>query len=167
MKKKDKTPHSNIASEVLPNKACNYEDYLDMFSFKRKPVPLAFLLEIAQKVIKWAQEEESLKMDQFLIKYGIEQSDMDRWRDRCPELKDAWKFAKMIIGTRRELGALTGKLDRSIVAFTMPVYCREWKEQAEWRAKLKQTETESTGPQFVVLEKYPDTVEVPSKKVKE
>lgn len=141
------------------------DEYMDMFSFRKCPVSEAFLDHLATELVDWAKnDDKAIKVTQFLGLKGIHSKTFDRWRDRHPKMQDAYEYALMVIGDRRESGAIYKKFDASIVSFTMPHYDKDWVKQHEWRAKLKETEQQSNETRIVVLEKYPDSPMVPKKK---
>lgn len=57
-----------------------------------------------------------------------------------PELKEAYEYARLCVGIRREELALKNKLNTKIVSDTMPLYDDERKVWEETKLKLAKTE---------------------------
>jgi len=135
------------------------EDYLDCFSFKMKPITQAFVHRISQELVAWAENDDigALKVSSFYLKKGISYETWSQWRKKYKEIDHAHKYSTMVIGNRREEGAIRKKFDAGTVNYTMPMYDPEWKELIEWRAKLKEEEKDSGGTKIVILDKIPET----------
>jgi hypothetical protein len=99
---------------------------------------------MARELVDWARDnEDALKLSQYYVLKGIRQQDFHELRTQFPNLDDACKAALMLIGNRREVMALRGKLDASMVRFMMPHYDEVWKKTEEWRAELKNKQEQS------------------------
>jgi len=124
----------NIENKKSTNK--EYETYRNLFTLRQKPVSLAFIEKLALELIMWARDnEDALKITQFYRLKGINSNDMKRWEERSDKLRAAHEFALMVIGDRREIGALKNKLNAGIVMKTMSLYDQNW-----WDLELKRTE---------------------------
>jgi hypothetical protein len=144
--KKQTFKHSNAKNSgqtMVVEKICDQKDiivdeYFDLGCFKQRPVSERYIDRLAEELVKWARDdEEALKLSQFLIKNGIGDSDFYRFLDRNAKLKQAHAFALEAIGNRREIGALKRKLDSNMVFASMPHYDKDWRYLTEWKAKLK------------------------------
>lgn len=130
------------------------EDYLDCFTFKYKPVTQAFIDRISKELVEWAQNDhEALKLSEFFNKKRIPRNTWDAW-SRYPEFKAARSIAVEALGNRREKGAITRKFDAGTVNFMMPMYDKDWREQTEWRAKLKAESEQAPIPQTVIFKNF-------------
>ena len=125
-------------------KKSKFDEYRDMFSIKTKPVSERFIYLLSKELVCWAvHDENALILKQFFFEKGINTSDIHRWRKKNKWLDEAIEFAKGAIGVRREIGALTKKLDVGMVIKSMANYCDEWKEIELWRSKLKKLAEET------------------------
>lgn len=155
-------------SEIEKSAVSNYiyDDYLNLFTWKKMPVDDRFKDMLAQKLIKWAKEDENaLKLSQFFLDNGISDDVVERWEKKHEGLRLAKKVAKQLIGNRREVGAMNRQFDSSMVKFTMPLYDPDWKGVEEWKSKLRVENEVQNESRIVVIEKYPDSPLVPVKKV--
>lgn len=127
-------------------------DYYCMKELQPRPVTEALLKMIAEKLIEWAQYEDSMSMTSFLQALSMDRSDYNRWRERSEELRRADAYARALIGNRRELGAITRKYDGSMIKYSLWQYAPEYKESAEFHARLSKSTSDTVGgnAQFVV-----------------
>jgi hypothetical protein len=156
MKQKD---HPNIKIQELSQKRdmdCSpwLEDYLDCFTFKYKPVTEAFIDRISNELLNWAQNDnDALKLTEFFNKKRIPKSTWEAW-NRYPIFKAARALAVEALGNRREKGAITRKYDATTINVMMPLYDSDWKENVEWRAKLKSESETAQVPQTVIFKSF-------------
>lgn len=132
------------------------QEYLCMFSWRMKPVSEAFLDHLAQELLNWSiGNDDALKMSQFYTLKGIDKDDMARWCVKNENVNKAFNRAKAVIGDRREIGALKSKYNTAMVQYMMPHYDGDWKDMAEWKAKLnKIDEMQNGGTKVVIVDRY-------------
>lgn len=141
------------------------DGYFDLQSCKMKPISQNFIDLLVERLITWADTtEDALVFEEFFMLTKINSSDYYGWLPKHENLKMAHDYAKQVIGIRREKGGLKRKLDPGMIASSMPMYSKSWKELAEWRAKLKEESQNQGNNITVVLEKIPDSKLVPEKK---
>ncbi len=157
-KRQNSTP-----SKIVP-KTVYQEYYLDMFTLRQTPVSNDYLLKFALEWVNWAiTDDDALTLEGFYILKGVQQRTVDRWCDRCPELMEAHDYAMMVIGDRREKGAITRKYSEGMIKTTMCMYKIKWKELEEWRAHLSEKIANAGGMKLVEIEKFADSDLVPTK----
>lgn len=135
-----KSPHTTNAQtdcKVSPW----LEDYLDLQSFRLKPITQASIERLSNELIQWSLKEDSLVFRDFYDDKYIPEDTWYRWLNKYPELKAAHTLAKGRIGSRREKGALMRKYDGSLIVNSMPMYDNEWKELLSWKTSLKDQST--------------------------
>lgn len=165
MAKAIQTSNTNNRNKIVPNK--KFDEYHDMFSLRLKPVPDAFIDQVAENLVRWAlTTEDALILKEFYVLQGMNSTDMKRWCERNENLKRAHQFALMVLGIKREKGALTRKLDAGMVASSMAHYCEDWKALAEWRSALTKTDDQKSQEIHVHLDGIPSSPLVPEKKGK-
>ena len=114
-------------------------DYRDMFSGDMKPMNEKGILRISNDLKKWAREDpRAYKISQFFSERGISKPTWRSWALKFDSFREDIEMAKEFIGNRREIGAIRNKLNTSMVAYTMPFYDSEWKEETIRRASLKE-----------------------------
>ncbi len=158
--------HNSTTNKIVP-KTVEQEYYLNMFTLKQTPVSNDYLLHFALEWVNWAiTDDDALTLEGYYIIKGVGSRTVDRWCKRCPELMEAHDYAMMIIGDRREKGAITRKYDSGMIRTTMPMYKAKWKELEEWRAHLSEKIASAGGMRVVELEKFADSDLVPKKEKK-
>ena len=144
-----------------------FDTYYDLFFFKQKPIPYAFLERLAEQLIAWSQKDTSLRIESFYMDGGICERDYYRFLERCEELREAHEVAIRRIAVRRDQGALTKKFDASWAARTQAAFDSEYRKARQFEASL-QKDNEDKVQRVVVLEKMPNVEEVkPIKKDEE
>jgi hypothetical protein len=139
MKKTVKEKKNTMGPASLP--IGSYRDVIKIFKDQLKETPPAFIKKVADELEKWVDEDpDAYKFNQFLIKHKISCSVWKNWLDRNERLQEAYSYALMSLGNKRELGGLHRKLDVSIVHFTMPMYDKQWREEVEWKSNLTKKE---------------------------
>lgn len=126
------------------------EDYLDLQTFKMKPITIGSIQRMAQEVLEWSLKEDSIVFRDFYDNKNIPEETYYRWVAKFPDLKAAHTIAKGRIGSRREKGALIRKYDPSFITNSMPIYDQEWKDLLSWKASLKE-QTSTNAPVTINL----------------
>lgn len=124
------------------------DEYKDLYTQKRMPVSVLYLEALAKDLMDWGRNPDALLVEQFYDEKGIDpQFPAKRgWFDRCPALKAAHACARRMIGYRRELGMMRGKLLVGATIGQMVQYSKAWKKVEEWRNSLKIKANESIEP---------------------
>lgn len=120
---------------------------------------------IATQLLEWSTEEKPIKASTFHLDRNISFRVWNDWLVRCPELAEAYETVKAKIGERRERKGLEGKYNASIVALTMPLYDRDYKEWKREQMKAASKNDEGKQTIVVVRDRMPDTDEVLPKRV--
>jgi hypothetical protein len=145
------------------------EYYRDMFSLKMKPISRDYKLHFALEWVTVTKEDEDiLTLGQFYNLKGINKSIVEGWVKDTPEVKEAHDFVMQIIGTRREVGALTRKLDANVFLRSAANYDSSWRDLEEWRNSMREKISGASAGNFVIeMNKMPETDLVPRRKVKD
>lgn len=116
--------------------------YPDLWSMESRGASQEFIDRLGQDLLAWAKNSDSLLLNDFFTERFISTHTYRRWSDRDKMFSDRLEMAKLMIGSRREKGALQRKFDASVMIKSAPLYDPEWKLLEEWRAKLAKTEQE-------------------------
>ena len=109
-----------------------------LFQFRQVPVSEAYLERLTYKLIDWAKNcKDALTLDQFLADNNLLWETVDNWRKRYERLDIAWKYAKVCLSGRREVGALKRQLDSATVLKTMPMYSDQFCNLIKWYETIK------------------------------
>lgn len=162
-----KTPQSSVSKDPKA-KIELLEEYYNFNSWRATPVSQATLERLRDNAIKWAvNDNDALKIKQFLVLNGIAPGTWTRWKDKYPEIREAHDIMLMAIGNRREVGLVTRKFEPASTMKSMVLYDEEWKQVGEWWSNLSQKEGSNGGQQFIVLEKAANSPLVPERKEEE
>lgn len=133
----------NVACEDIKHSPW-LEDYLDLFTFKLKPVNQAFIDRLSVELIQWVDDKKEarqrMKISQFYGMKKIPKKTYDRWVEKHPTLAAANEYAVMTLGDRREVGVAIRDYDSSVLRM-MWKYDPDWKYAEEWRSSLKDQTT--------------------------
>lgn len=166
--KKRLTPQNTEQKKKAKEIDTHFEEYFDFYEYKRKHASGRFFQLLAQKLIHWSiNDPKAYKMDQFWLKEGIVPSTGKRWCREIPEIDQARTIAVAALGCRREAGAIDKEFEPGMIKHMMPMYDQEWREIAEWQAKMRVESEGNSGTQIVVIEKIPDSDLVPYKNTPE
>lgn len=162
--RQSKTAKSNTVNKKV---AKNVPQTRDIFYFRQNPVPDDYLNVLAKEYVTWAcDNDEAYKASQFRTLKKILGSTWMSWLARSETLMEAHLFVLQVIGDRREIGALTKKLDSSIVSSMMPYYDPEWKKLVEWHSSLREKEKKQETSNFITLNPSFGKLETISKEIK-
>ena len=112
------------------------DDYKPM-----KRISQEFADTVIERMIMTARRSDVLTYGQVLLAVGLHQ-ETDRQLCRFENYKETKNVCKQLIGTRREINGLHGKLDSSIVKKTMPVFD---KDLADWELRVRGIDPTGTG----------------------
>lgn len=106
---------------------------------------------------QWSLRPDAYEIEQFLTDRDIPERRYYEAVEQNDEMKEAHIFAKTRIGLNRQKIAIEKNLGiNSAVAFTLPRYLKSWRDELEWRSKLKNEEDKNSGTKIVVIEKFED-----------
>ena len=168
MSKNKKTPNAIVEQKKKP-KVVYYDEWTNFNTYERSVLTNLSIERLAKELVAWLRKNpDAIKVSQFLEEKGIHQQSWTRWCNNYPVLGEANEHAKMIIGNRRELGAMTRKYDPGFTAVTMYHYCNDWVNASRLKASIANREGGlDNGQKIVVIERYPDSPLVPVKKKEE
>lgn len=171
-KRKTREPVTSQIStqpESKSNNAFQFDQYLCMNSFKMKPINEKWIQWLAQELIKWAvQDDNALKLTQFYTLHGICSADIRRWMERSDYLKRAHAFAKLVIGDRREVGAINRKYETTMIKMMMPAYDPEWAQREQEQSKLRNPDAQAmTGQLIIEIPVFKSSGLVPDRQLEE
>jgi len=130
------------------------EDCFDLNSFKMKPISMGYLKKLAEDLLKWVDSDrDALLIKEYINAKKINMADYYRWKERCPELQRSHDYVLAVLGERREKGLISRKLEPTSVTFMMPHYCKEWKNQVEWRNNLRKEVEATKESKTIILER--------------
>lgn len=163
MTKKVASTHSN-PKDTTKQKPTMLEEWENDNTFEKEIFTTSTLDRYCKEIVEWARvTEDAIKIQQWLALKGIS---YDKWNDWCgkyPKLQRAHNSAKMHIGNRRELGAITRKFDSGNTMFMMPAYDPQWENMLRLRAEIAEKKDNQKAPGWVIIEKAATTDMVPIK----
>jgi hypothetical protein len=149
-------------------KSSYWSEYEDVFSMSTKQVNDAFIDALAKRLVRWSQHARSISIVQFLAKEGIPQSTYHHWQKRNKNLKMANEHAKNAIASRLSEGAIFADsgMREHAAAFMLPHYDKDYRQQVEWRAKIREANSGEASDFVIQVGVTPSSDMVPHKKVK-
>lgn len=103
---------------------------------RMRPVPTNIIDRIAYELVEWAKSDERYTINSFLFQKGIPKKTFYEWIERYSELKFAHEMFMLKMSDKREVGALTRKLDPSTAYNSLGKYDEEWRDYLKWKASL-------------------------------
>jgi len=143
------TKKRNRDLETSFEKSSWLNEYIDATLTRITPLSENIVNNLAEELIEWVKKEDKLTFTSFLIHKKIPRDTFYQWTEKYPKLRTAHQLALMGLSDRRETGGLTRKLDPSFAFNSMPLYDPAWKEFMQWKANLKQDES---NQQKIVVE---------------
>lgn len=104
---------------------------------------------VANKLIKWAQKEDSINIEDFSLSLLISPKTFAEWVNKSDYFSSAYDIALRIVGSRRKKLAQTGILNTSLVLATLPLYEPEYRK---WLISLRLKEENAGETKFVIVE---------------
>ena len=117
---------------------------------------------IAQKLIEYAEDEETVTLLGFCKVMGIAQSSLYDWEEKNSKLRKAMSLARAIIGSRREKLALENKYNAAIVNRTLGIYDDRVRAYDK-EMKLVSSGEDKTQTINVVMPPMPNVASVPKR----
>lgn len=99
---------------------------------------------VCKSLIEWVQDDNSLRIDQFLYSRKLTRSKFYNWLKIYPKLQEYFDMAIMAIANRRDIGAMTRKYDSHYISKTMGFYCQVHKDEHKREIELKQAADANT-----------------------
>ena len=143
------------------------EEYYSVHTRQYHPLTKKFIERESERLVNWANQEESLVIQDFWDASGYSRKNFYRWIQQFPEFESAHEYAMSRIGSRRELGAINRKYAESTIHRTLGAYNHIWKEQTRELAKLKEEIAPQNQAQIVVIERFPELSPVSTKSPEE
>jgi hypothetical protein len=125
------------------------------FIYNPKEIQNSVLDDIIKDMLEWSTKEDSFRITQFMADRFISHGSWHGWRTRYAPLAEAIDIVLQRLANRREIGALTGKLNAMVVMRTLAMYDPMYKIHYKWE-KEQQQNVLSNETRIVVLEKFPE-----------
>lgn len=140
LKKESNTAKTEDNSTKKANRATRViEEYIHCSTFEKKFITDHGLIELAQRLIQWANKKESFILTEFCLEEGIDSEQLKRWSLECSELKRALSYAisKLAIIREKEGSKTNGMYKESMVIRSLHRYSKEWDEDNKYHVQLK------------------------------
>ena len=126
-------------------------DFLNKDAILLQPDKDMFRKRLALTLLEWAQQDSSLEIGDFAIEMKMRRTTLYEWAQKYPDFKEAYDFAKLMIGVRRRKGALTRKFDKDVVHRDEHVYDPERHEVNVYHNNLKKDIQNDNTTKVIVL----------------
>jgi hypothetical protein len=91
---------------------------------------------------EWIENEENIEVMQFCIEYKIPYMTLKDWTAKYPDIDKAYKDIKLMLASRRRVGATKRKYSESMILKDIHVYDPEWLAINRYNAELKNIEAQ-------------------------
>jgi hypothetical protein len=136
-----------------PIKVVDY--YRDIRTWKMREATNSYLENLCDALLKWAARKDALHLTEFCSEVGISRGSFNMLSQRHENVREAKEEAQRMIAARREVGAVTSRLNASAVKDYQALHCEEFKAYQAWKAALTKEE-EKKEEKVVIIERYPD-----------
>jgi hypothetical protein len=154
---------NNTKTTTTPKVVCR-DEYYNFNLFEKTSMTNIKMDQLGKDLVQWARTNpDALKLKVFYDQSGVGEKKFNEWCTKFPDLAEHRAHAKMIIGNRRELGALRRELDARGVYEMMPHYDQDWDDAQVRKESLKNRDGEGSGETKIIcvgLEKFADCPEV-------
>ena len=152
-KKTTNNKHTSLSNTKLPERPYKWhEDYFDLFTFRKIPLPEIYFERLAKELVTWVDStKEALAVKEFRNLKKISHDVWNDWLHKFPALKSANTYAIEVMGERREKILITR--DPSSISFMMPHYDKDWKDMTDWRSNLKKEAETQKENKTIILER--------------
>lgn len=146
---KENEKKNNTITQAKPKYKVS-EFYRDVITRKEHPVSMGWLLDMFSEWIEWTTENKDVyNPSHFCVYKKIPWETWSYWCDKYPEGKEAYAAVKHIIAIRREQKYI--ETNGSALAFMMPHYDKDYRDQHQWRSDLKKQEQIEQKPNITVI----------------
>lgn len=147
---------SNQSEKIHTSEYVFLGEYYNLFTRMMSPITKRFLEEEYSKIMEWAQDENSLRMVDYIDFRGYTPETYYEWVKKYPEIKIAHEFALRRIGSRREQGAMIRKFSEGTIHRTLGYYDTIFASETQ---KLAQMKEDSTPDIKLIIENFPSPSE--------
>ncbi len=135
---KENEKKNNSITEVKPKYKVD-SFYRDIVTNKEFPVSKNWILGFFEQWVRWARDDENAyNAKKFPLYKGVPWETIMNWIEKHQDLNLSYRQVQELIGLRREQKYI--ETNGSALAFMMPHYDKDYREQHEWRAYLKAKE---------------------------
>lgn len=132
------------------------------------PYDEKYLMVLGNELLEEARtRKDLLRAKDLITERGMSHNDFLGYCKRSDYLKRCWSIIKDTISSRRERGALSGKLNAKVVLAMLPLYDDEYANLLQERDDRRSKDISGSSGNIVVIEKAADSPLVPKKKVKD
>lgn len=126
-------------------------DFMENEAISTFPEKDSYRKRLAFTLLEWAAQETSLEITEFALEMKMRRQTLNDWAAKYPDFKEAYDFAKLMIGVRRRKGALTRKFDKDVVHRDEHVYDPERHEVNVYHNNLKKDIQNDNTTKVIVL----------------
>ena len=156
--------------EAFLTKNGTYRQMRDLYRQER--INQGLINDIIDEMDVWVNKPDAFTLEDFLGTKCISWMTFHNWLKKFPDLNDAWQNIKLRLAAKREKGLILGDYHPGAIMYSQRHYSKTWEDLAKSHAQDKQDSLPQTAADLVevvqyVLEKSPETKEVPHRKRKD
>lgn len=137
------------------------QNFIDAFQERHKPVSQEYINKIAEEMLKWVEKSSSFIIGEFMTSLPHTRTQVYDWAKMHPVLANAIELTKAKLAIRREQRAAEDPKYALVYQKGLAVYDYDYRDSMEYleamRARYRNDNNKSEGPQIIVIDKMPDT----------
>ena len=126
---KKKLQHSTV-SKNHANTEGPFKDFRSMYSWRERDLGEHYINNLIDDLSDWCKKEDSFEMGDFFDEQGILDGTFHKQKEKFPELKAAYIYARSVIGRRRQRMSFLKKYNANYQAIlpTLRIYHQDWRD---------------------------------------
>ena len=152
----DSVKESKTSNSMLLSENVSWADFMEGDAQRFFPGKDQWRRRLIHTLLTWADQEDSLELMQFCVKYKIPYRTFHNWLDRFPDLKEVFDQVKLMLGSRRRVGATHNKYNLTMILRDLHHYDPGEIDINAYNDKRKLGESEIAKTQVVIIERYPE-----------
>lgn len=146
-----KKPNHSTPPKPL-TKPASWLEAKDWQAFIYDPKKEKWRQQLIASMFEFFQDESKVELEQFCFEYKLSRKVLYKWRQRYPDLEEAVDEIKLLLASRRRVGALKRQYDKEVVMKDLHTYDPEWLLVNKYWSELKKSESADVKPSNIVIE---------------
>ena len=168
-KKKGLIANPNTSKSNVSKLGRDKTDPNMLYDYKQYPISEGRINRLIDALKIWLEKNpDAIEIQEFYLKEDVAPSTYYKLLERSIELKELHDKTMMQLGNRILKQSVYFKANWNAVKTMLPMYGPHYskmrEDEAMVNAKAREHVDASSGPQIVVIEKFPDSLIVPEKK---
>jgi len=120
-------------------------------SWNQREVSKTFIEMLCARLLEFFDDPDTLTMEEFYSKEGIQETSFSRWAKKHEILADTYKHIRTLLTARREKGMIKGQYRDGPILRSLHCYSERWKDVNSYWSDLKKSEHGDEDKHTVVI----------------